>query len=363
MPPTHSEAAPSVFGTGLLALDVIIPADAERLPTLAAGGTCGNVLAILAYLGWDAYPVARLNGDVPSQQIRADLLRAGVNLQFAEQEPVAPTPIFVQTIRRKPEGDVSHRFSTNCPRCGAWLPSYRAVTVAAATNVLSTLADARDVMPRVFFFDRASRGAILMAEWFAEQGALVVFEPAGQGDPRLFREAVAASHVLKYSADRITSEVRTACEASPELLEIVTLGGSGLRYRTWTSAEWRTLPAVRAPILVDTAGAGDWCTAGLLFSAGARGSGWLRTLEVSALEQAIRFGQALAALACGFEGARGVTSALTREHLLHAATGLLDGQLTPPWPAVALGTELELGDSDPFACVACATAVAVSEGI
>ena len=40
-----------VLGAGLVALDVIIPADLDAPVRLWAGGTCGNVLAVLAYLG------------------------------------------------------------------------------------------------------------------------------------------------------------------------------------------------------------------------------------------------------------------------------------------------------------------------
>lgn len=46
---------PAIAGTGLIALDVVIPNEPRSLPQLWAGGTCGNVLTALAYLGWDSY--------------------------------------------------------------------------------------------------------------------------------------------------------------------------------------------------------------------------------------------------------------------------------------------------------------------
>ena len=48
---------PTVVGTGLVALDVVVSGDDVKY---FAGGTCGNVLTCLSYLGWDAKPVARL---------------------------------------------------------------------------------------------------------------------------------------------------------------------------------------------------------------------------------------------------------------------------------------------------------------
>ena len=37
------------------------------------GGTCGSLLSTLAYLDWDAFPVARLNGDDASKRIRCEM--------------------------------------------------------------------------------------------------------------------------------------------------------------------------------------------------------------------------------------------------------------------------------------------------
>ena len=76
-------STPKVFGAGLIALDVVIGATPEAPVRSYAGGTCGNVLAILAFLGWEAYPIARLNADVASERVRSDLSRWGVHLNHA----------------------------------------------------------------------------------------------------------------------------------------------------------------------------------------------------------------------------------------------------------------------------------------
>ncbi|MEX2374767.1 MAG: PfkB family carbohydrate kinase, partial [Dehalococcoidia bacterium] len=315
-----TQRPPAVFGTGLLALDVIVSARPDVSPRLAAGGTCGNVLSILSYMGWRSFPIARLGGDPQSQLVREELGRAGVSLRFLEQTPPAPTPVFVQTIRQDRSGKVSHRFSTNCPACGAWLPSYRPVTAAAARQVLATLEeDGADMRQAVFFFDRASRGALVLAQWFKDKGALIVFEPAGKGEPRLFAEAVAVADILKYSAERVSVETRSACASSPPLLEIETRAAEGLRYRSHiTGTAWRHLGSAPAPRVVDTAGAGDWCTAGLLFALGCSSEA-LSAHQPEALEHALRVGQSLAALACGHEGARGLMAAVSRSDLLKSA--------------------------------------------
>ena len=51
-----------IVGAGLISLDVLIW-DGQRVPiSYYVGGTCGNVMMILSHMGWDAYPIARLDG-------------------------------------------------------------------------------------------------------------------------------------------------------------------------------------------------------------------------------------------------------------------------------------------------------------
>src|SRR5947209_2629974 len=176
---------PSVVGTGLIALDVIIDADAPGLSKRWAGGTCGNVLIILSYLGWDSYPVSRLNGETASRRVLRDLKKWGVCLDFAKSEPRLDTPIIIHKISRNGAGEAVHKFSLRCPHCGSWLPTYRAATSSTAQSVAAKLGD-----PAVFFLDRVSRGTLILAKASADKGALVVFEPSGVEDPRLFREAL-----------------------------------------------------------------------------------------------------------------------------------------------------------------------------
>jgi sugar/nucleoside kinase (ribokinase family) len=82
-----AEHTPVIVGTGLVALDVVMNTDVHRPPRLWAGGTCGNVLTILRYLGWQAYPVARLNEDPPSKHLLRDLRKWGSPSQVCACPP------------------------------------------------------------------------------------------------------------------------------------------------------------------------------------------------------------------------------------------------------------------------------------
>lgn len=294
---------PSIVGTGLIALDVVIEAEVKRDPWLWAGGTCGNVLTILSYLEWQVFPVARLNGDAASRCVEKDLARWGVHLDHAKTNPGAATPIVVHRIAKTAAGLPFHRFSLTCPNCGAWLPGYQPVRPSAAESVLPRLGT-----PKVFFLDRVSRGALVLARAYLAKGALVFFEPAGFGEPRLFKEALALANILKYSHERVRSFQGIGNSKGP-LLEIETLGAEGLRYRSRIPGArtdgWERLEAFEVTELRDAAGAGDWCTAGIIHRLAQRGLGGLTKARRPQLEDALRFGQALAAWNCGYEGARG----------------------------------------------------------
>lgn len=173
---------------------------------------------------------------------------------------------------------------------------------------------------QVFFLDRISRGTLTLAKSAREQGALVVFEPSGMGEPRLFREAWSVAHVVKYANNRLRdiTDLDLECEVRDDLLlEIETLGASGLRYRSRLSdsgaSGWNTLQVIAPPRLRDAAGAGDWCTAGVLHKLARGGLAGFRRVGEERLVHALRYGQALATWGCAFESARGGMYQVTRQ--------------------------------------------------
>ena len=294
---------PVVAGTGLVALDVVINHGTGAPQKVFAGGTCGNVLTILSYLGWNAYPIARMDQDAASKIALADLKKWGVRTELTQCVPSGTTPVVIHNIRRAPDGHNYHRFTFTCPNCGAWLPGFKAVTTSSVEQILSILPN-----PKVFFFDRLSRAATNLAKAYAGRGALVVFEPSGLGDPKLFREVLPHVHILKYSNERLNEMSGLHFTHTP-LLTIETLGSEGLRYRcnisTCKTEGWRSLGAFGLEIVTDTAGAGDWCTAGIIHLLGKDGAAGFSRTSPEDLRQALNFGQAMAAWNCQFESARG----------------------------------------------------------
>ena len=316
---------PKAFGAGLIALDLVVGPDLETPVRSWAGGTCGNVLSILAYLGWDAYPIARMTHDVASERVRADMKRWRVRLDWANCTPTAHTPMSVQEIRRARDGRTDHRFSWSCPRCGTWLPSFKAITVGAVETVKPALAGAS-----VFFLDRLSRGTLALAAEASARGALVVFEPSSKSTDKLLAEAIALAHVVKHADHRLAGIHGVMAEGSAVLLEVQTLGDQGLRYRHRLRrgvSRWMRLPAIPAPRLADTCGAGDWCAAGPIAKAAVGGQEGLRHAGPRDVRAALRYGQALAAWSCGFEGARGGMYGVSRDVFRRQVANLLNRRI------------------------------------
>ena len=328
---SKSGQQPSVLGTGLLALDVVMGHQAGHkgvVPRLFAGGTCGNVLAILAYLGWRAYPIARLNGDPASEYVLQDLRRWQINLDFVSCGRTCSTPVVIEQIGRDHTGQGYHRFSFRCPCCGAWLPTYRAVLASAIGRIVPKIEDAK-----VFFFDRASRGALTMAQACASRGALIVFELAANYEARLLEEAVQCAHILKSSDERF-EEVSAFHTGHGPLLEIQTRGREGLyfrsRLRSLSTREWQHLEAYDVAHVTDAAGAGDWCAAVVIEKLGRNGLKGFKTASNSAIVDALRYGQAAAAWNCAFEGARGGMEHSDRKVFWAEVTRIAKGKTARP---------------------------------
>ena len=325
------KTGPRVIGMGLVALDVVFGAEDISPPECFAGGTCGNVLTVLSFFGWRSEPVSRLDQGQAAELLIQDLRKWNVSDQFISRDPTGKTPIIIEKITRSVHGEPRHRFSWRCPSCGGYLARYRPVVASAAREVVPEIDDTT-----VFFFDRVSRGALVLAEACRQRGALVVFEPsAGIGEPHLFHEAWSLADVVKYSHDRLRDIADMDLDRNRiggPVLEVETLGSTGLRYRSRLrnarDLGWVECAAIPAQSLKDTAGAGDWCTAGLvdqLFR-----NGRTRFLETSTVElrKALDYGQALASWACEFEGARGGMYEVTRSQLRTKIERLLTGRET-----------------------------------
>ena len=136
--------------------------------------------------------------------------------------------------------------------------------------------------------------------------------------------------VIKYASDRLQPEQITLARQFPQL-EVQTLGVQGLRFCWRTShgrAKWHNMPAVPAATFKDAAGAGDWCSAGIIHILAKSGRVRFAHASGDKLLRALGCGQRLAALNCSYEGARGAMYHVAQRDLARFCSG--PAGLRPP---------------------------------
>ena len=290
---------PTIFGVGLIALDIILSED--KTVDHFAGGTCGNVMSIMSHLGWVAKPISRIGHDRAAQVVRRDLERWGVDLSNLGIEPVMKTPVIVEKLRKDVNGVPFHTFSFYCPNCNRRFPGYQPVPLKTLWPLISEMSPYQ-----VLFIDRVSPGSVALARKASELGVVIYFEPSSSSEDKNFTALLKLATIVKYSHDRIDD---LGLVGSPSvLLEIQTLGRGGIRFRSKIGdfgRGWHHLQAEPLKGLIDTAGSGDWFSAGLIAALCSKGLSPLSAASGKQILSAMATGQALAAWNCGFLGARG----------------------------------------------------------
>ena len=305
----------SCAGSGFLALDIVMD-ERNRIPFINAGGSCGNVLSILSFLGWTSYPIIRLGKDEVGNRIVQDLKRWGVNVAFIDRDNTIRSPIVIERLRKKEYP--THIFEMKCPSCGNKLPRRTPILLRYAPEIISRLPESD-----VFYFDRISSSIIEMARHHRKQGALIFFEPSSFSGSERFKDAIELAHIVKHCYNKnITNEFDDA------QIEVQTMGNKGLQYRTnlWNeNRKWITMKPFSVSNLVDAAGLGDWCSAGIIHSISSRGID--NYFSKSSFELSLKLGQCFAAINCNFEGARGAMYRLRKREFVEITNLMMQGSI------------------------------------
>jgi fructokinase len=290
---------------GYVVCDVL--ADGEHI-AYSAGGTSGNVSANLAALGWRVSLQARVGADSAGEFVRQDLACAGVELDGFILDPNGFTPVVV--IETK---SFSHRYRFRCPHCGARYARYRPVQAVDSAQLQEA---------NIVFFDRASSVAVELAKQARSGGKLVFFEPNTLGRVDLFRRAVEAASIVKFSDQRAPEFIDLLDDAPADQVQICTQGAAGFSVRN-PSTPWRRFAA---PVIspVDTVGAGDMFTAALLDLLTENESG--PHCSVPRVSKHGEEAQWFAVANSQKEGARGLTRCRNRSEVLQEVGDLRHGR-------------------------------------
>ena len=287
-----------LLSAGYMTLDLIVRDLESGDYWQEIGGTCGNVSAFVTALGLDVTTLAKIGDDVRGEVLLQRTEESGLGTTGTERIPGMQTPAIVELL----SGDTvrTHRFVFKCPLCAARLPKAAVVSKKHVDAVVQDI-ESYDA----YFFDRATPSTVHLAQAARDAGLLTVFEPTTVPRTVLAERGAALSDIVKVSqqpSDTMT-KWRPAKGASTKII-VETLGSRGIRYRGrvqrgWSA--WRKQPAAERSGVRDTAGAGDWLTAGLLTYLLARPT----ELTLSSVQAALEYGQRLSALSLAFDGPHG----------------------------------------------------------
>lgn len=310
----------TVIGSGVYVLDAIVVRDylawpqqrpfTDRTVLEEVGGTCGNVMCILSWLGWEAMPQVSLDDSPEGLKIATDLKRYGCDCRYVTNTPQGGTTLLRCTHKRDADGKHTIAFRATGPG-GSRFPKRH--YLRARDEALAFL-EGLDEAPGVYFFDNPAAGHRLIARTLREKGSLVYFEPSAIAT-NADLDAVAASDVIKFSGTHVTDESLT--DRFPDKLFIRTLGDDGLRFRL-RGGRWVDVPPVTCREVIDWEGAGDWTTSAFLTQLAALDKPF-GELDADDVRECLEAAQTVAAQSVRFLSSKG---------LIHAVVNGDDGDLT-----------------------------------
>lgn len=288
------------LGAGTFPLDNLLMKSADgSIETIYqhVGGTAGNVMSILAWMGWHTLPAARLDDSEVGLQLKADLESYGCDTRYLTNTPEGGTTILDIIHKTGRDGKPKTAYMAHSPRGGRFV-NHRFWTLKQA----QALFDSLDQMPDIFFFDRCAPGNILLAELLHERGVLVYYEPNEAVD-RNFLRAVAVSDIIKFSNEKHPNISFTDCYT--DKLFIQTMNQNGLRY-SLRGGDWKRLVPVCNPNAIDGEGAGDWTSSTLIDALGKQGLPRIADIQASILEDCLMVAQKVASESVSYIGAKGL---------------------------------------------------------
>lgn len=256
----------SVIGSGVYNLDSIVVRDYPAWPQLRpftdrtvleeAGGTCGNVMCILSWLGWKAMPQVSLDDSPIGLKITSDLERYGCDCRYVTNEPGGGATLLRCTHKKDADGSHTIAFRATGPG-GSRFPKRHFLR---ARDEAPAFLESLDEAPGVYFFDNPAAGHRLIARALRDRGSLVYFEPSAISS-RADLDAVDAGDIIKFSGAHVSDLSFT--NRFPDKLFIQTLGADGLRFRL-RGGSWVDIPPKECRDVIDWEGAGDWTTSSFL---------------------------------------------------------------------------------------------------
>lgn len=280
--------------------------------TARPGGSPANTAVALARLGSEVLLLARLSGDVFGQQLREHLARNGVDLSLAIR---AAEPSGVAVVTRDAAGSASYRFALDGAADWQWTPQElgdlpSSVVAVHAGSLTLGRAPGATVVERWLAKQRA--GCTISIDPNLRPGLMPSVDVAREQVARwlaladVFKASTEDVQLLHPGGDPV--EVAQSWSTAGPALIVLTAGAKGV-IAVSRGAVLR-LPAESVEV-VDTVGAGDTFTAGLLHALAKTGrlGGRLVGLDEAVVLTALRYASRAAGITCSRVGADPPTAA------------------------------------------------------
>lgn len=290
-----------VLAIGLVALDVIEQSDlmATRY-RLDLGGSCGNVVAILALCGVPTHICSRMADDYSGRWLKRRLKQHLVDTTSLATDIPATATVVQHSVA---EPNRTHRFSFRHPATRQRLPFFQAPTKAQVRDAVDRHG------PLLIYIDRLFPGALEGIRMATDSDIPVVVEPSHQVTKDEITRYLKDAFAVKVSEEHLAQHA-TTLDLLNNRLQIVTRGNKGLKYRirsrSGNYSKWKHVAAVQPPNLGDTAGAGDWISGILIaycWHTRIKQGGKIRTNDIT---KGLRVATKAAGLSVQYNGPRGV---------------------------------------------------------
>lgn len=227
----------------------------ETILTEEVGGTCGNVMCMLAHLGWTARPQVKLIDSEEGHKLADSLIEFGCDsryISFSANGGFSGLMCTHRKNRNTGEHELGLRgFGPNGSR-------FRKITELRARDEVPHFLDSITEYPDIYFFDHNEAGPREMAKDFRNRGTLIYYEAENNKDWNKFIKSVEVADIVKFSDENVPDI--DFCNDYPEKLFIQTRGSKGMRY-SLNGGEWIRVNPVSVEKVVDWEGCGDTVSA------------------------------------------------------------------------------------------------------
>ena len=211
----------------------------EKVLFEEVGGTCGNIMCMLAHLGWLALPQVKLINTEEGQQIADSLKDYGCDLLYVTLIDKGGLSGMICTHRRS---NKTGEHELGLRSYGPNGSQFRKVAELRVRDEVPAFVNALFETPDVYFFDHSEAGPRKIAEELRKRGSLIYYECENSKDWKKFIKSVEVAAIVKFSDENVSD--LSFCNEYKDKLFIQTQGAKGLQFKlregAWIHVDPRT---------------------------------------------------------------------------------------------------------------------------